>query len=229
MDDEVIDIPTEHRDFALNADNQQELDKLFPLLDIEYDDLDNAIETMTTAYNQYVKKCLSAFPKYNKDGFIVPDSMTTKTRIKRLGIMLNTLYPLLRKEIPDLTMMECSVAILFYYFSILHTNELGWDTPEVIKAFNSLNISLKYNVLENEAIKIKPKNQMLIDSVSVAKKMQKNVDKCLIYLSFLASNDNYSIFFNKTRGGKIKKKKQSKSKKKKQTKSKKKKQSKKHK
>ena len=204
-----IDIPTVHRDFASNSENEKEIDKLFPLMDIEYTNLDDAIENMTIFYNQYVAKCVSVHPNYNKDGFIVPDKMTTKTRIKRLGIMLNTLYPLLRNEIHDLTMMECSVAILFYYFSILHTNELHWDSKDVVKAF-----IYRFQSIPND--------------VSTAKKIQKNVDKCLIYLSFFASNENYSNFFNKTRGGKIKKKKQ-KSKKKKQKSKKNKQKSKKHK
>lgn len=202
--EEFADIPTVHRDFASKPDNQTELNKLSASFDIEYNDLDDAIENMTTTYNRYVEKCLSVFKNYNKDGFIVPDNMTTKTRIKRLGILLKTVYPLLRNEIPDLTMTECSVAILFYYFSILHTNELGWDSHDVIKSFNSLLITKSYKALEKDAVT--SGNQTKIDSVFAAKKMQQNVDQCLILLSFLASNENYSTFLNKTRGGKNKKK-----------------------
>lgn len=86
-----------------------------------------------------------------------PAETITDIRIKRLGVLLDILFPLLQQKMPDLTMDECAVAILYYYFSILHTDELGFDSANVVKAYNNIDPYATWNYIESHTKKISEK------------------------------------------------------------------------
>jgi hypothetical protein len=213
---------TPHHDFVNRQDVQEMITPLINVQDSNIDQLisvhnSRSIELMQKVYNKYTTFCLKR--NIQTDPFILPDEIITGIRIKRLGILLSILFPLLKQNISNLEEEECAIAILYYYFSINHSDQTGYDSANIVKSYNGFNPNTTWNdifkKLESNTKKTKYK---ISQEITNFKQMQKNVDECIIQFAFLDSSHSFSNFILTTNGGGKNRRKQSNKKKSKKNK-----------